>query len=314
MHVTILSRGESVHSTRRLVEAAKALGHRSRVLDPVALQLNLGDGTPGLFVGDRKLGRTDVVIPRIAQSINTYGVAVVNHFELQGTAVLNDSQSISRARNKLGLMQLLSGHGLPVPPTVIGRGADALKRMVALVGGFPVAVKLVEGTDRSGVIVAESAQSMEAALEAVLSMGHDIVVQRFLDGKQGRDLRALVVGGEVIASVRRLKVGKKLRHSLGAGREAVAFRLTKEQKQMASAAARIVGLEVAAVDLLETKKGGTRVFDVHSSPGLRDLEEATGEDLAKPIVARAIELARHHRTLVAMDARTSRRQRSGSRG
>lgn len=307
MHVTILSRGESVHSTRRLVEAARQLGHRTRVLDPLALQLGLVEGHTGIYRGEKRLPRTDVVIPRIAQSINTYGLAVVNQFDLQGTSVLNDAQAIAHARNKLRLMQLLSSHGVPVPPTVIGRGAGELKRMVDLVGGFPVAVKLVEGAERTGVIVCESAQSMEAALETVLSMGHNIVVQKFLDGQEGRDLRALVVGGEVIAGVRRVGVRHKLRHSLGAGREAVAVRLTAEQKRIATEAARVVGLEVAAVDLLETKEAGTRVFDVHSSPGLRDLEAATGEDLAQPIIERAVELARRRRALVAMTARASQR-------
>lgn len=312
MHVTILSRGESVHSTRRLVEAARSLGHRTRVLDPLALQLGLGVGPPVIFRNEKPLTRTDVVIPRIAQSINTYGLAVVNQFDLAGTPLLNDATSIAQARNKMRLMQQLAHHGLPVPATVIGRGANELRQMVDHVGGFPVAVKLVEGPDKSGVIVCETAQSMEATLEAVLSMGHNIIVQRYVKPSEGRDLRALVVGGEVLASVRRHATGGKMRHSLGTGRAATAVRLTAEQRRIAVEAVRVVGLEVAAVDLLELRQSGTSVFDVHSSPGLRDLEAATGEDLALPIMQRAIALARNRRALAAMDARAVRLRRPSS--
>lgn len=313
MHVTILSRGESVHSTRRLVEAAHRLGHRTRVIDPLSLQLGLGEDAPLFYRNDKPLPRTDVVIPRIAQSINPYGLAVVSQFDLQGVPVLNDAQAIAQARDKMRLMQRLAAAGLPVPATVIGRGASELKRMVAHVGGFPVAVKLVESGEKSGVIVCESAQSMEAALEAVLSMGHNIIVQRYVKPTEGRALRALVVGGEVIASVRRVAPGGKLRRSLGAGHDAVAVKLTRTQRDIASRAAKVVGLEVAAVDLLESKGKGTRIFDVHTSPGLRDLEAATGQDLAVPIIERAIAIARNRRALVAMDARAARERGSGSR-
>ncbi len=309
MHLTILSRDEGVHSTRRLMEAARLLGHRVRVLDPLSLQLALGSGPHGIYAGEKALGRTDVVIPRFAQSINSYGLAVVNQFDLRGTPVLNDAQSIAQARNKMRLMQLLVHHMLPVPPTVIGRGANELRRMASLVGGFPVAVKLVEGADRTGVIVCETAQSMEATLEAVLSMGLNIIVQRYVAADQGRSLRALVVGGRLLAAVSRRTPGGRLRRTLGTAHDAKPTQLSAAQEQLALKAAQVVGLEVAAVDLLMLEDGTTQVFDLHSSPGLRDLEEATGQDLARPIVERAIEMAQQRRHLAAMDARGRSRPR-----
>ena len=314
MHVTILSRGETIHSTRRLVEAARALGHRTRVLDPLLLQMGLGAGPPFILADEKPVPRTDVVIPRIAQSINTYGLALVNQYDFAGTPVLNDATSIAQARNKMRLMQLLARSGLPVPPTVIGRGANELRRMVAHVGGLPVAIKIIEGPEKSGVIICESAQALEASLQAVLSMGHNIIVQRYVKPGEGRDLRALVVGGEVLAAVRRHPDRGKLRHTLGTGKRVTRVRLTAEERHIALQSAHVVGLEVAAVDMLDLKVGGTRVFDVHSSPGLRDLEAATGADLATPIVQRALELARTRRALAAMSPRPgrSRRPPSGS--
>ncbi len=294
MHVTLLSRGEAIHSTHRLVEAARTLGHRVRVLDPLSLQMGLGKGVPLLLAGEKPPPRTDVVIPRFGQSIHTYGLALVNQYDLAGVPALNDATSIAQARNKMRLMQLLLRSGLPVPPTVMGRGADELGRMVEHVGGLPVALKILEGPERSGVLICESAQSMEATLDAVLAMGHNIVVQRYVEPGEGRDLRALVVGGKLVAAVRRHPAPGRLRHTLGAGKRVTPVRLAKAQAHLAIEATRVVGLEVAAVDLVELD-GSTRVFDVHPSPGLRDLEAAAGEDLAVPIIQRAVEIARQRR-------------------
>lgn len=303
MQLTILSRGAAIHTTRRLAEATRALGHRPRVVDPLALQMGLGVGGPSLFLDKRPLARTDVVIPRIAQSINVFGLALVNQFHAMGVPVLNDAVSIAQSRNKMRLMQLLSSRGVPVPPTVMGRGALELRAMVDLVGGLPVIIKLVQGAERYGIIVCESVQSTEAALETVLSMGHNLIVQRYVKPSEGRDLRALVVAGEVVAAVRRRPLAGKLRHTLGAGATVTRVRLTAEQERVAIDAAQVVGLEVAAVDLLDLKHDGPKVFEVHSSPGLRELEAATGKDLAAPIVERALALAREHRQLQAMERR-----------
>lgn len=311
MHLTILSRGGSIHTTRRLVEAAKALGHRTRVVDPLSIQMSLGFGEPGLFVAEKALPRTDVVIPRIAQSITSYGLALVNQFAGRGTPVLNSAVAIAQTRNKMRLMQLLNANAIPVPAAVMGLGAGELRAMAKHVGGMPVAIKLVHGADRYGIIVCETEQSMEAALEAILSMGHEIIVQRYVKPGQGRDLRALVVGDEVLAAVRRQAPVGKLRHSLSTGARLARARLTAEQRDMAIRAVKVVGLEVGAVDLLE-HDGVTQVFEVHASPGLGELESTTGEDLAKPIVLRALALAQAGRSRPAEPRRRPSRRASGA--
>lgn len=305
MHLTILSRGAEVHSTRRLVEAAHSLGHRTRVVDPSSVLMELSDEGPRLYEGDRLLRRTDVVVPRIAQSINTYGLALVNQFDAAGVTVLNNATAISHSRNKMRLMQMLVQHGLSIPPTVIGRGVLDLNRMVELVGGLPVVIKLVQGAESYGIIVCETIQSMKAAAETVLSMGHNIIVQRYVSGQDGRDLRALVVGGEVLAAVRRHPAEGKVRHSLSTGARLTKVRLTADQRRLAVETARVVGLEVAAVDLLDLRHAGTQVYEVHSSPGLRELEATTGEDLALPIVERAVELAQKRKAMASFHPRAS---------
>jgi ribosomal protein S6--L-glutamate ligase len=307
MHVTILSRGTSVHTTKRLVEAAQGLGHRTRVLDPLQLQMGLGTPGPQLFMNDRPLPKTDVVIPRVAPSIGEYGLALVNQFDVGGVAVLNDAVAIAQSRAKMRLMQVLARQGIPVAPMVIGRGAAQLKQMANVVGGFPVVIKIVRTDERPSLIVCETPQSMEAAAETVFAIGHDVLMQRYVRPAVGRDLRALVVGGRVVAVIRRQAPAGKLRHSLSTGARVTKARLTNVQRDIAIESARVVGLEVAAVDLLALKNGKTEVFEVYSNPGLRDLEEATGEDLAVPIVQRAIELARQRKKLsLVSSARTVR--------
>lgn len=294
MHLTILSRGARIHSTRRLTDAARALGHKVRVIDPLDVQMRLGVGPPGLFHREKSLPKTDIVIPRIAQSINTYGLAVVNQYDVSGVTVLNTAASIAHSRNKMRVMQLLARANIPVPPTLIGRGAGQLRRMIAQVGGLPVAVKITQGNDRSGVVVCESEQSLEAVLETILSMGHNTIVQRYVQPGNGRDLRALVVGQKVLAAVRRRARPGRVTHSLTTGAVISRTRLTKEQKQLALDAARVVGLEVCAVDMLEID-GATTVFEILSSPGLGSLESAMDTDLATPIIEHAVAFAQSRR-------------------
>src|SRR5207253_6123812 len=249
------------------------------------------DQPPGAFYQQRRLSRTDVVIPRIAPSIQPYGLAVVNHFALLGIPTLNDAEGIAASRNKMRALQLLAASGVPVPPTVMAANASDLRELVKLVGGMPVLIKLLTPSERPGVMVCESLQSMEAALEAVLSMGHNLVVQRYVRRKLERDLRALVVGDKVVAWVERRPRPGRLLHTLARGAKLKSVRVPDALDELAVKAAGVVGLEVAAVDLLEAA-GGPMVFDVNSSPGLKGLEKATGKDLALPIVARAEELVK----------------------
>ena len=294
MHLTILSRKAAIYTTRRLAQAARMRGWKVRVLDPLQVEMHLDGKSPSAFYQRRKLGRTDAVLPRIAPSIQAYGLAVVNHFTMMGVPTLNDANGIAASRNKMRTLQLLSAAGVPVPTTVMASSASDLKAMVALVGGMPVLIKLLTPSERPGVMVCESLQSMEAALEAVLSMGHNLLVQRYVRRKRERDLRALVVGDRAVAWVERRPRPGRLLQTLARGAQLSAVRVPAALDQMAVEAARVIGLEVCAVDVLEAGSG-PMVFDVNSSPGLQGLEAATGRDLALPIIGRAEEIARAKR-------------------
>ena len=288
MHLTILSRRLSIYTTRRLVQAARLRGVRVRVLDPLQVEMHLDERAPVIFYQRKKLGPTDVVLPRIAPSIQPYGLAVVTHFSMMGVPVLNSAEAIATSRNKMRALQLLAGAGVPVPRTVMAASASDLREMVELVGGLPVLIKLLTPGERPGVMVCESLESMESALEAVLSIGHDLLVQRYVRRKRERDLRALVVGEHAVAWVTRRPRPGRLLHTLARGAQLEAVRVPAELDRLAVQAARVIGLDVAVVDVIEADSG-PMVFDVNSSPGLRGLERATGQDLALPIIGRAQE-------------------------
>ncbi|HZJ55338.1 MAG TPA: RimK family alpha-L-glutamate ligase [Myxococcaceae bacterium] len=305
MRLTVLSRSLSVPSTARLVAAARARGHPVRVFDPVQVEMHL-DGTRGqILYRRRKLALPDVVLPRIAHSITPYGLAVVNQFGMLGVPVMNTAAAIAQARNKMRCLQLLSAHGIAVPATVMARSAGDLKAMVQLVGGVPVLVKLLGGADERGVMVCETLNSLEAALEAILGLGHNLLVQEYVR-KAGRDVRVLVVGGRAVAAVRRRPRMNRLANTLNRGARFERIVLTDAQRRAAAEAARLIGLEVAAVDMLDVR-GLPKVFEVHSSPGLVEMEKALGEDLATPIVVRAEQLARERPPVLDPPPRASRR-------
>ena len=202
MRLTVLSRSASVHTTRRLLEAARARGVQARVVDPLEVEMGLGD-EPAVYWRRRRFPRTDVVVPRIGLSIHQYGLSVVSQLELMGVPVLNGAYGIAASRNKMRSLQILAAGGVRVPRTVMASDPSGLKEMVRLVGGVPVLVKLLSTNDKSGVMLCESLESLEAALEAILGLGQNIVVQQYVRGAKGRDLRLLVVGGEVVAAMRR---------------------------------------------------------------------------------------------------------------
>ncbi|AKU91694.1 ATP-grasp domain-containing protein [Vulgatibacter incomptus] len=291
IRLLILSRSASIYSTRRLVEAARASGITVRVLDPVDCEMHLDGKRPHLYYRRKPVPAADVVIPRIAQSIAPFGLAVVNHLALTGAVLLNDAESIARSRNKMRSLQLLAGNGICVPPTLMARDPRAIKEMVPLVGGVPVLVKLLQGGERQGVMVCETMHSLEAALEAILGLGQNLVVQQYVQDAKDKDLRALVVGGRVVCAVRRIPKVGRMRRTLGKGAKFEPVKLPSHFVQTAVRAARLMDLELAAVDMLD-HEGRAEVFEVHSSPGLKDLEDATGLDLATPIVEHAARLVR----------------------
>jgi ribosomal protein S6--L-glutamate ligase len=290
MKITILSRSASIASTRRLVEAGRARGHRVRVLNPVKVQMHLDGKSANLFYQHKRMPPGDVVIPRIAQSVNVYGLAVVNQLAMRGVPLLNSAEAIAQSRNKMRSLQLLSARGVDIPATVMARDAAELREMVGLVGGVPVLVKLLQGQERRGIMICESLQSLEATLEAVLGLGHNLIVQQYVK-RADQDMRVLVVGGEAVAAVRRRPRVGRLSQTLNAGARLERITLPEPHRKAAEAAARLMGLEVAAVDMLDLK-GAPKVFEVNSSPALHAMEEATGVDVATPVILRAEALAR----------------------
>jgi ribosomal protein S6--L-glutamate ligase len=290
MHLTVLSRSSGIFTTRRIVEAGRSRGHVVRVVDPLQVEMRLGKDGPEIFHRGRDFPATDVVVPRIAPSVSQYGLAVVNHLQLLGLPVMNGAPAIGLARNKMRVLQLLSASGVKVPRTVMASEPSGLRDMVAHVGGLPVLVKLLRGNERTGVIVCETRQALESALEAILRLGQNTMVQQYLEGRRGGDLRVFVVGGRAVAALRRRPRVGRLSRNLGQGARFEGVRLGREPEAAAVAAARVVGLEVCAVDMLDAP-GGPRVFEVHSSPGIREAEEACGADVAGAIVERAAEIA-----------------------
>ena len=245
MNLTVLSRSAAIYTTRRLLEAGQARGHRVRVVDPLQVELGLGRGRPALFHQRGRFPRTDVVIPRIGLSIHAYGLAVVSQLQLLGVPVVNGWQAIAASRNKMQCLQLLAVNGVGVPLTVMASDAAGLKEMVRHAGGLPVLVKLLTGSDRTGLMICETLQSLESALEALFGLGQDVVVQQYVRTARGRDLRAFVVGGRVVAALsRRPRVGRFAR-TLARGARFEACALPEPCARAAVAAARVVGLEVS---------------------------------------------------------------------
>ncbi|MEW6431785.1 MAG: RimK family alpha-L-glutamate ligase [Myxococcota bacterium] len=286
MKVVILSRSRSIPSTRRLVEAARGRGHTVRVMNPAHVSVHFDRKGSRLRYRGKVLKAPDVVIPRIAASIASYGLPVVKQFSSHGAVTMNSAYAIGLARNPARCFQKLSANGIDIPSTVMARDAQELKAMVPLVGGVPVLVKLLAGTERRAVMLCETEQSLEAALEAVLGLGHNIVMQEYAR-KAGRDLRIFVVGGKALAAVSRVPRPGKASRTLQRFARLERCVLTEPVRRAAEATAQLLQLEVGAVDLLEAKAGSPKVFEVNPSPSLPDMEAATGVDLATAIIERA---------------------------
>jgi ribosomal protein S6--L-glutamate ligase len=288
MKITILSRSASIPSTARLLSAGRERGHRMAVLNPVQVQMHLDGRSAKLYHSGKAVAVGDVIIPRIAQSVSQYGLAVVAQFEMRKKILLNGAQAIAQARNKMRSLQVLSANGIDIPATVMAREAKELKSMVKLVGGMPVLVKLLQREDKRGVMVCQTLQSLEAALQAVLGLGHNLIVQQYVK-HTGQDIRVLVVGDEAIAAVRRRPRVGRLAHTLNTGARLEPVKLSEAQRQAAIKAVRLIQLEVAAVDMLDVQ-GSPKVFEVNASPALAAMEQATGLELASKVIVHAEKL------------------------
>jgi ribosomal protein S6--L-glutamate ligase len=291
--IAILSRNRKLHSTRRLVEAARALGHRPRVLDTLRCNMVLSRERPQIFYRGEEVAHVDVVIPRIGASITGYGLSVVNQFDMMGVPVLNNSIPIARSRDKLRALQLLSRFGIDIPRTVMCRYRDEVPQAVEQVGGVPCIIKLIQGTQGVGVMIANSMDEVEGMLDALWGLGQEILLQEFVRESRGRDVRALVVGDRVVAAMRRQARTGEFRSNIHRGGEGKKVELDRDFAEAAVKAARVIGLEVAGVDMLEARTG-PKIMEVNSSPGFEGLEKVTGIDIATPYVAHAVEFARAH--------------------
>jgi len=311
MRILILSRSATLYSTTRLVLAARARGHEVDVADVLQFYLVVKRGRPEIFYRGQHPPRYDLVIPRIGASITSYGLAVVRHFEMMGVPVLNGAISIARSRDKLRAMQLLTKKDIDVPITVCARTPKDMDLMLELVGGTPVIVKLQQGTQGIGVMIAETRQAVSSLLETLWGMGQDIVVQQYIAESKGRDVRAFVVGNRVVASMRRSAKAGEFRSNLHRGGAGHKVTLGKVYQRAAVAATKVMGLEVAGVDMLESNQG-PKILEINSSPGLEGIERATGVDVADRILAHAerlVERRRHRKGRVDAVIDAERRAR-----
>ncbi|NTX64585.1 RimK family alpha-L-glutamate ligase [Myxococcus sp. CA051A] len=288
--VAILSRKRSLYSTRRLVSAIRERGHRPLVLDTLRCCLLLAQGAPRMTYRGVEMKGVDVVVPRIGASITAYGLAVVNHFEMMGVPVLNPPSSIARSRDKLRALQFLSRSGLDIPRTVMAHDRSNVRRLVEEVGGLPVIIKLIKGTQGVGVMIAHTLPEVQTILDTFWDLGQEIVLQEFVAESEGRDVRALVVGSRVVGAMRRKAKKGEFRSNIHRGGEGQAIELPPAYMEAAVRAANIIGLEVAGVDMLEGH-AGPRLMEINSSPGFEGLEGATGRDIAGEIIDHALAYA-----------------------
>lgn len=281
--IAILSRNRNLYSTRRLAEAAQARGHEVRVIDYLKCHMNIATHRPSIFLGEEDLADYDAVIPRIGASYTFFGTAVVRQFEMMGVYCVNESVAISRSRDKLRSLQLLSRKGVGLPVTTFAYDPKASKDLIKLCGGAPVVVKLLEGTQGVGVVLAETPKAAESVIEAFRGLDANILVQEFIKEAGGADLRCFVVGEKVVAAMKRQGKEGEFRSNLHRGGTAELIKLTPEERSTAVRAARVMGLNVAGVDLLRSNHGPV-IMEVNSSPGLEGIEVATGKDVAGTII------------------------------
>ncbi|HVP68054.1 MAG TPA: RimK family alpha-L-glutamate ligase [Anaeromyxobacteraceae bacterium] len=292
--IAILSRNRKLYSTRRLVEAAKSLGHKPLVFDTLHCNMVLSRVRPAIFYRGEEIPRVDVVIPRIGASITHYGLAVVNQFDMMGVPVLANSIPIARSRDKLRALQLLSRFGIDIPRTAMCRYREEVPHAVEQVGGLPCIIKLIQGTQGVGVMIASTMEEVRGMLDTFWNLGQEILLQEFVAESKGRDVRALVIGDRVVAAMRRQARTGEFRSNIHRGGTAKALRLDRDQAEAAVKAARVIGLEVAGVDMLESRSG-PKIMEVNSSPGFEGLEKVTRVDIARLYVEHAAEFSRARR-------------------
>lgn len=283
MRIAILSRDATLYSTQRLKEAGESRGHKVDVIDTLHCYMDITTNQPSVRYQGEDLPHYDAVIPRIGASVTFYGTAVVRQFEMMGTFCVNESVAISRSRDKLRSLQLLSRKGIGLPRTGFANRPDKIRDLVKNVGGAPLVIKLLEGTQGIGVVLADTDKAAESIIEAFMGLKANILVQEYIGESKGSDIRCFVVGGKVVAAMKRVAAEGEFRSNLHRGGSAEVTRLSRSERATALNAAKVMGLNVCGVDILQSNRGPV-VMEVNSSPGLEGIEQATTVDVAGRII------------------------------
>lgn len=284
MKIAILATNPTLYSHQRLVKSGEEVGHEMMVINPLSCYLNVAASSPTVhYRGGEPLPQFDAVIPRIGASNTFYGTAVLRHMETMGLYTINESIAIARSRDKFRSLQLLARNGIPLPLTGFAQSPDNTEDLIRLVGGAPLVIKLLEGTQGKGVILADSHQSAVSIINAFKEMRANILVQEFIQESRGTDIRCLVVGERVVAAIKRQAQEGEFRANFHQGGQVLKVKLTTEERRIAIAAAKTMGLRVAGVDLLRSHQGPL-VLEINSSPGLEGIERATEVDIARKII------------------------------
>ncbi len=283
MKIAILSRNAKLYSTQRLVEAAKAKGHDVIVVDPLKCDIEIEKRNPRIRYNGRYLDDVDAIIPRIGASITFYGTAVVRQFEMRKVFSVVESQALVRSRDKLRSLQILARSGVGLPKTVFTNYTKDTDHVVEAVGGAPIIIKLLEGTQGLGVVLAETKNAATSVIEAFNGLGARVIAQEFIKEAGGADIRAFIVDGQIVGAMKRQGKEGEFRSNLHRGGTATVIELTDEEQNTALKAAKAMGLGVAGVDMLQSEHGPL-VLEVNSSPGLEGIEKATGRDIAREII------------------------------
>ena len=283
MKLAMMAVNPSLYSHKRLVEAAEARGHTLEIFNTLRLVINIASHRPTIYLNGEQLPKFDAVIPRIGASITFYGLAVLRQFEMMGVYPLNESVAIGRSRDKLRSMQLLARRGIGLPVTVFANDAKRAAEVVEMAGGAPVVIKLLEGTQGIGVVLAETENSAKSVIEAFRGAKVNILVQEFIKEAGGTDIRCLVIDGKVVASMKREGAKGDFRSNLHRGGSASLVKITSQERAAAVSAAKAMGLNVCGVDMLRANHGPV-IMEVNSSPGLEGIEKATGLDIAGKII------------------------------
>lgn len=283
MRIAVLSRDKSLYSTRRLIEAIEERGYEGVVLDHTHCYMVNEEGAPSVYYGDDPLTGIDAIIPRIGASVTFYGSALVRQFEMRGTFTTVRSLALVRSRDKLRSMQILSKAGVGIPKTAFARYPKHVNQLIKRVGGPPLIIKLLEGTQGLGVVLAETQKAAKSVIEAFYGMNANILVQEFIAEAKSADIRAFVVDGKVVGAMKRQGNEEEFRSNLHRGGAATLIKLSRQERNAAIRASKALGLSIAGVDMLQSNKGPL-ILEVNSSPGLEGIEKATGIDIAQRVV------------------------------